>query len=175
MAVLDATVGTATANSYATVAEADTYFAERTNVNSWDGATTQKAVSLIMATRRIDQESFKGTRTNPSTDVDTTDPKQALKWPRTDVETEDGLLYDPAAIPRIVKYATFEMALRILNDNTTDTFADTGLEQFEEVTVGSLTVKPRPTFRAGTLPEVVRRLLRPVLLATGSGVRLLRA
>lgn len=157
MPTLVATAGSTTANSYATVAEGDTYFDERLNSAAWTGAsvtTDTKERALIMATRRLDQETYAGNKTTTA---------QALEWPREYVVDKDGEEYDSATIPTFVKEATFEMALRLLNDATTDTFADTGLEEFRRAKVGEMEVERYAGYRAGRLPEHVRRELEHVL------------
>jgi hypothetical protein len=171
---LVATVGAATANSYVTVATTATYLNERLNVTAWDTAVTAAVGgperALIMATRRIDAEEFKGEPVNPLTDVevgaDTT--TQALKWPRWSTFDDAGWAFDDAEIPLIVQRATMELALHYLNEGTTDTLADTGLKGFRNVKVGPLDVTPVPGFSAGDLPDHVVRLLRPVLSGAGT-------
>jgi hypothetical protein len=162
MPTLDATVGGPDANSYATIAEGDTYFGERVQAPNWTGESSVdvKAQALIMATRRIDHLSFRGVKT---TDV------QALKWPRIGAFDESGYEYDPAAIPALVKQATFEWALHILNGNAggTDPFADGGLEQFDRAKVGPLEVEIRKAHKATKTPDIVMRILRPLLRGSG--------
>lgn len=162
MPTLKADVGAADANSFATVEEGDTYFDERTRVSSWTGESSEavKARALIMATRRVDMLSFAGVKVTDT---------QALKWPRIDVFDESGYEYATNAIPTIVKYAVFETALKILNDNAagTDTFANSGLEGFDRAKVGPLEVDINHTFSATQLPDHVRRMLRPVLRSAG--------
>lgn len=156
MPTITATAADASANSYVTVAEADAYLDARLNVSAYTGAATDdKERALIMATRRVDLERFEGEK---STDG------QALKWPRLWATDDDGNEFSSGVIPQIVKDATCELALRFLNDGTTDLLADTGLEQYERVKVGQLEVETRNGFRPGQLPEVVRNILRPVLI-----------
>lgn len=168
MPTLDATVGGASANAYATVSEADTYFDERLNTSDWDGASTEdKSRALIMATRRIDQETFEGARVDPDPD------DQQLAWPRTGVVDQDGRVFDNDEIPDRIKHATFELALVFLGDE--GFLADSGLEAFEQVTVGDLSVTPRHQQRAAELPETVYRHLRPFTISTRNTVRVRRA
>lgn len=169
MPTLDATVGSSDANSYATVSAADTYFDERLQVTGWTGESADpKERALIMATRRIDQEKFTGWKDTEG---------QALKWPRAGARDDDGVEFSTASIPEIVKQATYEMALHLLNkdDDSEDYLGPTGLEQFKEAKVGPLEVKMRSGFDAGDLPDNVARLLRPVIQTPGASARLLRA
>ena len=166
-ATIDATVGGASSNSYSTLAAANTYFEERLNASAWTSASTdEKNRALIQATRRLDQEKYQGEQVTTG---------QALKWPRAYATDDDGYEFGTSIIPVIVKHAMYELALRFLNDDTTDTLADTGLEPFESVAVGSLEVTPRAGFQAGELPENVQRLLRPVLVTPGLSGRLMRS
>lgn len=168
MPTVDATVGGASANSYVTVAEGDTYFDERLDTADWDNATAdEKAQAVIMATRRLDQETFEGVKA----DLDPED--QALQWPRSGASGRDGHVFDNDELPTDLKHATFELALVMLGE---DFLADTGLEGFEQVAVGPLSVTPRHTQRAAELPETVRRLLRPFLMTPSAyNVRVRRA
>ena len=67
--------GKADANSYATVAEADSYFEGHLYASVWTAATAgTKAAALVMATRLVDtQFQFNGYMANET---------QALQWPR---------------------------------------------------------------------------------------------
>lgn len=169
MATIDATVAGASANSYITEAEGDTFADERLQTSNWDDATSADKISaLIMATRRLDDEKYQGLK-----DTD----GQALKWPRINATNDDGEEFATDAIPDIVKEAQFELALHYLNENasSTDPLAPTGLEQFDEATVGPMSVKIRRGFSAVELPDSVRRKLRPVLRTAVHSGRLVRA
>jgi hypothetical protein len=164
-AVIDATVGGTSSNSYSTVALGTVYFDERLQSAAW-ATTDDQTRALIMATRRIDEEDFGGWR---NTDA------QALKWPR-DGATVDGVDLSTTAIPDIVIRATYELALVLLtkDDASEDFLANSGLEAFENVKVGPLDVTPRISHMDGDLPEEVYRLLAPVLRSsrlTGALVR----
>ena len=115
---LTATVGSATADSYITVADADTYFDTRLNVTAWTVAVTaDKERALKSATREIDLASFLG---------QPTDTVQALAWPRAycpnpDTAADANSDYlDDDTIPVRVLTATCELALAYLNAGTTD-------------------------------------------------------
>lgn len=164
MPSLVSTASGTSSNSYVSVSEADVYFGERLNATAWTAASTDdKERALIMATRRIDQERFLGWKTVE---------QAALKWPRDGVYDDDGDDYDSSVVPDIVKQATYELALKLLADGTSDYVLPTGLEEFRRAKVGSLEVERDPTFRAGELPDNVRRLLRPVISTAGSSARI---
>lgn len=155
MPTLVATAGATNANSYATTSDGDTYFDERLNSTAWTGAATDdKERALIMATRRLDQETYTGEKTATA---------QALEWPRESVVDKDGEEYSSSTIPTFLKHATYELALRLLNDGTTDPFSDTGMEEFKRAKVGELEVERFAGFTAGQLPANVRGFIEHVL------------
>lgn len=120
---LDATTGGASADSFVTLAAADTYFDTRLNVTGWTGATdANQERALKSATRELNLLMWQGAR------VTTT---QALAWPREGCPdpdasgTADDAYYEDDEIPGRVVTATCELALAYLNAGTTDlTLAD---------------------------------------------------
>jgi len=103
--------GLANANSYCTVAEADTYHTTHLYPRVWDESTAdQKARAVIWATRLLDEQCrWRGER------VSTT---QALRWPRTGVPTDDDDDWESStAIPAWLKNATAELARGLLEKN----------------------------------------------------------
>lgn len=167
MPTLVADVGGSTSNSYVTVAEADAFFDERLNVTAWTGADADdQARALISATRRIDQEQFRGSPVKALGDRAVSGGTQALKWPRYNAPADDGWHYDQAVIPERVKRATMRLALALLSGDFES--VDTGLEGFDEVQVDVIKVKPSKTQKAGALPADVRRELRPLLASPSS-------
>lgn len=167
-ASIDATVGGASANSYVAVADATSYFDGRLNVSEWDEASSDEQIrALIQAAYRLEQEQFKGVRVNET---------QALQWPRYGVEKPDiaysvldgpifteSTWYGTDEIPERIKRAQMELALYLLKQGTDDPMQPTGLEGYRTTKVGSIEVEKDPGFRAGDLPEHVRRFLRPLL------------
>lgn len=159
------------ANAYATETEGDSYFNTRLGATAWTAASVDdKKRALIMATARLDLEIYEGFKT---------DPAQALKWPRFGADDDDGNAIDADFIPRIIEVATFETGLQLLQLAVSGTPIGglTGLEKFESVTVGPISVEPRvePTIQGIPLTVDVLRILRPVLLVTTeNNVRLVR-
>jgi hypothetical protein len=101
MTVEDGT-GLSTANSYASVAEADAYHTLRGNT-AWTGADEVKEAALIRATSYITGEyssRWPGYRSSAT---------QALDWPRSEALDSDG--YYQSGVPVAVKVATIEAAL----------------------------------------------------------------
>jgi hypothetical protein len=112
--------GIATANSYVTEAEADTYLDNRLNSAGWGLASADdKLRSLLMSTVQLDAlYQWNGYRTNPG---------QALQWPRYDVNDPDsgngvfprisfrqGDWLDENTIHPFLKQAQIELALALL-------------------------------------------------------------
>ena len=131
-ATIDATVGGASANSYVTLAAANTYFETVPDSSTWtDKTDDQKNRALISATRWIDALNFYGDRC---------DDTQALKWPR-DNYTVDGIDLACTLIPDGIKNATYELARSLANDTDaiTGSTGTTGI--YDEVALGDLKVK----------------------------------
>src|ERR1022692_502714 len=113
--------GRTDANSYAIVADADSYFEGHLYASAWTAATaTTKAAALVMATRLVDsQYQFNGFRAHDA---------QALQWPRERCPDPDWNLvtsttmshvltnFVPStAVPQGVAAAVCDMAREILS------------------------------------------------------------
>ena len=83
-----ATPGSATANSYVTLTDAQTFIdglVENDDIVAWGTSTTdQKNRALFSSAQRIDRERFLGARTNDT---------QALEWPRSGVKKPLSLIH----------------------------------------------------------------------------------
>lgn len=166
-----ATVGSASANSYLTLADAQAIIdglVEDDDVLAWATATTdQKNRALFTATQRLDRERFLGARTTDT---------QALQWPRTGVRKPDTYIntyavgfpfrittdyYDDNEIPDRIKYAQVILAV-YLNGNR-DGMALSGLEDYSSVSIGSLSVTTAGSSAAATgadrVPPIFERYL----------------
>lgn len=144
--------GKPTANTYALVADADSYHEGHLYAAAWTAATAdQKSAALVMATRVIDAEyQFNGYRAGFA---------QALQWPRAECREPDGgtagfgarnvtqaalhgILPDgpdaivvqtaewfvsPNLVPKAVVEATCELARELLIVNRTEAPAGEGL------------------------------------------------
>lgn len=144
-AVIDATLSGSSANSYVTLAQANTYFETVPDSSTWTSKTDdQKNRALISATRWLDGLSYYGDR---CTDT------QALKWPRN-TYTVDGVDLVCTLIPDPIKSATFELARALANDTSAITNS-TGTGQFEQVELGDLKVRYNPKSQStGTINNV---------------------
>jgi len=131
-AVIDATLGGASANSYVTLADADAYFETVPDSTDWvSKSTDQKNRALISATRWIDVLSFYGKRCSET---------QALKWPRKDYKV-DGIELACTLIPFGIEVATYELARALANDTDaiTGSTGTTGI--YDQVELGELKVR----------------------------------
>ena len=145
-ATINATLQSETANSFVTLAEANTYFETVPSSTDWDNKTDDaKNRALISATRWIDTLNFYGDRC---------DADQALSWPRNNYHV-DRVELACSAIPNDIKYATYELANALANDtdSITGTTGDTGL--YESVKLGEMEVKYNTSSQAtGTVNNV---------------------
>lgn len=180
---LDATVGGASANSYGTVAEADTYFGERLFTTTWDGlSSADKESALIWATRIIggrvtedwsqvelpqdatkriltdikgDDESYVVWIGSPATST------QALSWPRSGIKNANGFDFPDDEIPSQLKYFQFEVALKLsVEDRTAENpAAAQGLNKLKAgpVELGWRETAPNPKL----IPNALFKLLVP--------------
>ena len=147
--VFDSTAKSATANSYVSVSEADDYFAAHLDSNFWPTASKDKQAALVMATNRIDAETFQGRRTELT---------QSLQWPRLWVVTRDSNI-----IPRELKIATFEMALHYLKMKAGEfTVDENDLETLDKYKVGPLDVQIKSNVKADRIPTKVKQLLKAI-------------
>ena len=91
-ATINATIKSETANSYVTLAEANSYFETVPDSSTWTNKTDdQKNRALISATREIDNLVFYGDRC---------DEDQALKFPRTNYQVDRVCLLYTSPSPR---------------------------------------------------------------------------
>lgn len=153
-----ATAGSATANCYITIADADTYFAEsRYHSEDWTALSdTVKEQVLRWSTRLIDQFDFVGTRSDPL-GVD-----QRLDWPRSFVPDADtGLYIDSTTIPFFIAEATAEYALFLYREDRTGA-AQEDLAQFNKIKVDVIELGiENITGKKNVVPSSVLAMLRP--------------
>jgi hypothetical protein len=109
-----ATAGDATANSYITVAEGDTFAGDVLPTPAWSAATSDNKIrALLAATARLDELEWIGAQAATT---------QALAWPRTGAKCGEKD-YASTVIPAEVKRGTFDLANLLLSDITTDPFS----------------------------------------------------
>jgi len=98
--------GLAGADSYVSLSDADQYALDHGNPSTWSLLTeSQKEEKLRLAAQGLDLEYFGrwlGTRKETT---------QALEWPRSEVEDEDGNAVDDDSVPSRIQDAQVELAL----------------------------------------------------------------
>ena len=169
--VIDATVAGDSSNSYATVAESDTYHGGHVNHATWSAANASKQKeALVHATRLLDEwVDWSGSKISLS---------QALRWPRYGVYDKDSYLLGTDVIPTFLVNATSELARVLIEGDTTGTPDTLG---FSKLKVGPLEVEVDTSDRDryGAIPKSVRVMIEPygTLQNTGSSgvVTLLRS
>lgn len=101
--------------AYATIAEADTYFAGTTNFVLWDAILDATQDLLLENASRYIDVAFKYS----GTQID-----EVLAFPRTNSKNScTGLTYGDTVIPVIVQNATCEIALQMNNDTELSTIS----------------------------------------------------
>lgn len=155
MPAIDATPGGASANSYATLAEADAYHAMRMHATGWtEKSDSEQTVALQMATRLLDQW-FEWHGYVAST-------TQALLWPRSGAYGASGYVLASDTIPIAIRDATAELAMHLLAAETDRTLEpDVEIEGIKSLTAGPVDVEFTGNVRTVTIPESVRMFLHP--------------
>ena len=182
---IDATAGGASANSYITLAEANTFveaMISSSDVSKWTtGNDDSRNRALTAAAQRLDRERFLGAR---ATDT------QALQWPRTGVRKPDTYVntyatgfpfrisddyFTDTEIPDQVKRAQIEMAVYLKNN--VDGISLGGLEDFKNVKIGSLDVTPDKTGAIGAdrVPPMFERYLTGLRISGPGNIAIKRS
>jgi len=161
--------GLSNANSYLSVADADTYHANVTQSGEWTAATqAARENGLIVATQYLENKyrgRWRGRKKLWS---------QALAWPRYGAVDDDGYAIDSEAVPQELQAACAELALRVvLGDNLLGVVTEPGEVTSESVSVGPVTESK--TYAGGKphgyqYPKV-EALLRAVTQAGGRVIR----
>ena len=177
------TIGSATANSFVTEDEADTYLDARLNASAWNDEDDddQKLRALIEATRQLTLLVYAGERASGT---------QALAWPRVYAPNTDApttlvdpstyipigpamiVYYDNDEIPQRIKDATCELALEFLKAGTTDIAAEDTKQNVISKTIGSIsTTYAAPTQRTRGIAKYPRvlDLIAPLLDQSSTG------
>lgn len=148
MPTVIADVGAANANSYVTVAEADSYFGDAFGKSLWAPASSdQRSALVITASRTLDQYiEWAGQKATEY---------QAMEWPRSGVYDRFGKMYDDDVVPTTVKYATFELAYYIL-ENGGLSFSN---QTIDTVKVGSIEVDFTPRSVDSGIPKFIENMI----------------
>ena len=144
-------------NSYATVVEAETYFADRLNVATWVAADEiTKAQALVTATAMLDNLDWSGGAVSSS---------QVLAFPRNSEYFDPRLGINVTSsniVPNRIFLASIELAYHLLNN--TDLLDSTG--GVHSLNIGGISLDTIRT--APKLPMIVKKLIRPLLLNTAA-------
>lgn len=149
---IDATVGGVDANSYITIADANTYFETVSYSSTWDDAADDdKCRALQTATRQLDTSfDFVGFVSSST---------QALLWPRDEVIGPNGYAEDSDAIPVRIQQATAELAQQLLASNR-QADSDTETEGIQRLRLGAgLEIYFKSSVVAKPIPDVVATLV----------------
>jgi hypothetical protein len=182
---IDATVGSASANSYLTLAEADALVEAMvlgTDAAQWDsGNTDSRNRALTAATQRLDRERFLGAR---ATDT------QALQWPRTGVRKPDTYVntyatgfpfrisddyFTDTEIPNQIQRAQIELAVYLHNNK--DGISLSGLNDYKNVKIGNIDVTPDKTGAVGAdhVPPMFERYLTGLRISGPGNIAIKRS
>lgn len=157
--IINSTPGSASANCYMSLAEADAYLEAHLSAATWAALDTErKSAALISATRELDSQVWTGRRV--------TEP-QALSWPRLYIYDHDS--FQVTGVPAKIKAATAELAIWNLTEEER-LAGNFELDNMESVTIGPLTYKMKAGV-SGTLPSVVLDIINsigPSLMADSS-------
>lgn len=158
--------GASDSESYISVADADTYFSKR-GFALWATLTTaQKEEALRRGTDFMGQlyrERWAGLRVKST---------QALDWPRYDVPRRDyGDYYESTIVPTEVKNACAELAYRASSETLAP---DLGVPVASK-TVGPISITYAAGARQHKVYRAVENLLAPLLKASGSLIKVVRA
>lgn len=145
--------GHADANSYASVTQADAYFATRPRSTLWSPLTTeQKAQFLVHATRILDSSVLWDGEKYVET--------QALAFPRYPDDLES------SEVPGAIIIALYELAYALVG---TDLTGGATTAAFNKVKVGPIEVQTDTPAAPAIIPRFVRDLVAPWGTAKGAG------
>lgn len=172
MPTLDSTVAGVNANSYASLAEAATYFDERVPLATpWVASGDTSIRALIMATRVLESMvasrkrlTVNGTdryyRTSPQWTGSPATTTQRLAWPRTGMLDRNGNAIASNVIPIDLKNAQAELAGQLLlSDTTLDNSVSVG--GIKSISAGSVSLSFKDMVERHVLPDSVIELLPP--------------
>ena len=169
--VVETGSGLATADSYSTLAAADSYLKDHGDHTAWfKEADERRERALRLATQYLDL--VYGSRYRGTAKTST----QALLWPRSSAYTDDNYAIASTSIPTALARATAEAASREISETTgllPDVAASSTSISEESVRVGPIT---SVTKYAGTKPthkrfDVVEQLMRFVTEPVGASQR----
>ena len=150
--------GLSDAESFLSVADADSYFSKHGEPSAWTAATTAaKEAALRLATQylcTVYHQRWKSVRTYE---------EQALDWPRAWMDDDDGYSIDSDELPQRLKDATAEMSLRSLSATLLPDVDNPGAIKRERVKVGP--IEDEVEYTSGGKSQLIRYRLVDLLLA----------
>lgn len=182
---ITATVGSASANSYVTLTEAQAFIdglTESDDVTAWASSTDdQKNRALFSSTRRIDREDYLGNKVNKT---------QARMWPRSGVRIPHQYsnlygvtfpnrivadYYTDTEIPEEVKQAQIELAVYL--NNNKDGIGLSGLEDFSTMSIGNINITPNFYGRTGIdrIPPIIDQYLKGLRIGGSANLSIKRS
>jgi len=161
--VVEDGTGLATANSYISLADANTYHSDRANT-AWASATeAARNAALIKSAQWLDGK-YRDRWIGFKADED-----QSLCWPRYEAYDEDGYYIDSDAVPTRITYAQAEAALAIIDGTDLTPTLDRGGKVRREK-VGPIETEYFDGAPSRTVLTVVSDLVRGYI--TGPGLRI---
>jgi len=143
-------------NSYVTVDEANSYFADRLDVAAWEQASdTQKAQALVTATALLDNLTWDGFAVSDT---------QLLAFPRiiSYFDPRLGRQVNTDTTPTRILTATYELSYHLLNND--GLLDNTGL--VENLQLGPINLTN--IRNASVIPLHVKRIFQPLLINKGA-------
>ena len=159
----------ANADSYISLADANTYFSSRLSSGAWTGATdANKEAALKRATALLDAEDWVGEKSDDLA-------SNSLRWPRSLVYNKDGQSLPSDAVPQAIEYATAELAIELLEEA-----AATGAAQVTtDLKVGSIELSFENAETSGVYQKqyssFVESLIAPYRNSNANSATLVRA
>ena len=170
--VVEDGTGLSNSDAYVSEADADAYHLAHSASTTWSGASSaDKETAIRLATQYID--AFYRGRWQGLAQLDT----QALSWPRSGVEDENGFVVDWDAIPQRLADACAEAALKQVGGDTLLPDLDgTGTISREKIKAGPIETDTEYIGGVGPFKEysLVEALLQDYLKSGGNAVPLVR-
>lgn len=153
------------ANSLVTLSEADAYFTARA-ITTWTGTDSAKQAALIRAMQYLNGLSWQGLPVVYN---------QPLAWPRCYVNLPSGDYWPQGEIPKQVKDAQCEIALRWLIGEDLTPDMDPGGQIIRERIEGAMEIEYAPGGSNGKRVQSAERLLIPFLYSMGANISMVRS
>lgn len=158
--------GKSDANSYVSLADANTYFTDYGEPAEWTAASdSEKQVALVKGTQYLDSHyRWVSGEIGSST--------QALAWPRDGAYDRHGRYIESTIVPEQVKQAACEAAVRDLQG---EILGDLTQKVVEEEVSGAVRVRYDPNASQGTSYPIIDQLLTGLAASTNYEVEIVRS